>query len=135
VGFLNTKHGSATDKDFRVEKRASNYSSIYPIIPSKIKIYIIIFLLLLGKITRMDSLYISKHLRVPHEEIIGLIEYFDRFVDHPEANTHEKGLLDGGKYFYKSISVALVMGICLKLDLIDMFDPILLNHRHQELVC
>jgi hypothetical protein len=64
-----------------------------------------------------------------------LIEYFDNFIDYQEANTHEKGGLDGGKYFYTNISVAIVLGICLKLDLIEMFDPVLLNHKHQELVC
>ena len=78
----------------------------------------------------MDSLFISQHLRISHLEVISSIEYICHFVDHTEVNTLEKETTKEG-FYYKNISLPIVLAICIKFDKIEMFDPLVLNFELQ----
>jgi hypothetical protein len=79
----------------------------------------------------MDSLFISRHLRISHSEVTSAIEYIGHFVDHTDVNTYEKETNEDGILYYRHISLPIVLAICIKFDKIEMFDPLVLNFELQ----
>lgn len=79
----------------------------------------------------MDSLFISRHLRISHQDVIDSIEYIGHFVDHPGVNIHEKETTGQESFYYKNLSLPIVLAICIKFDKIEMFDPLVLNFELQ----